>query len=73
MRPYLPQPAQKKRKASPKWFAPLLLAIMGVGVLTIVLNYMHLMPFSHGQTQGYYLWVGLGLIAAGFVLATQWR
>ncbi len=72
-RPYLPQQAKKKRKPSPKWFGIAILAVMVLGVLVIVLNYMQLLPFSHGQTKGAYLWVGLGLIAAGFLGATQWR
>jgi hypothetical protein len=43
---------------------------MGLGVLVIVLNYMGLVP---GDTQQLYLWLGLGLIAVGFALATQLR
>jgi hypothetical protein len=43
---------------------------MLAGVLLIVLNYMGAVP---GGTQQHWLWVGLGVIAAGFVAATRWR
>ncbi len=72
-RSYLPEKPRKKRRASPRWFGLAILGVMILGVAVIVLNYMGLMPFSQGSTQGYYLWVGLGLIAVGFVASTQWR
>jgi hypothetical protein len=34
------------------------------------LNYMNFIP---GGTQQHWLWVGLGVIAAGFAAATRWR
>lgn len=69
----MPQPTKKKRRPSPRWFGFLILGLMIVGVGVIVLNYMGLMPFSRGETEGLYLWSGLGLIAFGFLAATQWR
>jgi hypothetical protein len=47
--------------------------MMGIGVAVIVLNYLNLMPFTHGHTANWPLFTGLGFIAAGFLLATQWR
>ena len=42
-----------------------------LGVLIIVLNYANfLLP---GGTQQHWLWIGLGVIGAGFVAATRWR
>jgi hypothetical protein len=72
-------PPQKKRKPSPPWFGVMILTLMGLGVLIIVLNYVNLMPFtgtgafSNLATKNWPLFGGLGLIAAGFMLATQWR
>ena len=63
-------PARKKRhKDSPRWYGPLILAIMGVGVAVIVLNYMGIMP---GGTKPMWLFAGLGLIALGFVGTMFW-
>jgi multisubunit Na+/H+ antiporter MnhB subunit len=72
-------PARKKPKPSPRWFGALILSFMGLGVAVIVLNYLNLMPFtgtaifSHLTTKNWPLFTGLGLIAAGFLLATQYR
>jgi hypothetical protein len=38
-----------------------------------VLNYLGLIPGTHGQATNMWLFVGLGLIAAGFAGSTQWR
>jgi hypothetical protein len=43
---------------------------LGVGVLVIVLNYVGLLP---GDTKNSYLLIGLGLITAGFVTATNYH
>jgi hypothetical protein len=65
------QPPPKPRpKPSPRWLGPTILAILLLGVVVIVLNYLGLVP---GGTRNMYLWVGLGLIALGFGAATQWR
>lgn len=68
-RRYQPPP-KPKPKPSPRWFGPVILAILLIGVLVIVLNYLNLVP---GGTRNMYLWVGLGLIALGFGAATQLR
>jgi high-affinity Fe2+/Pb2+ permease len=71
-RRYQPPP-KKKQKPSPKWFGALILGLMFAGVIAIVLNYLGLMPGTHGQATNLWLFVGLGLIAAGFAGSTQWR
>lgn len=67
-RPYVPAPQKKKRKPSPRWFGWLVLGVMALGVILIVGNYMR-----GENAQQLFLWLGLGLIAAGFGLATQLR
>ena len=70
-RPYAAPPPKKKAKASPAWYGYLVLGLIVLGVLIIVLNYANfLLP---GGTQQHWLWVGLGVIAAGFIAATRWR
>jgi hypothetical protein len=50
----------------------LVLALLIVGVATIVVNYLaHIPGVSHGSAWG--LVVGLVLIFAGFLLATRYR
>ncbi len=71
-RRYQPPP-RRKPKPSPRWFGALILVLMFSGVLMIVLNYLGLMPGTAGQARNVYLFTGLGLIATGFLAATQWR
>jgi hypothetical protein len=66
-------PPKKKPKPSPRWFGILVLSILGVGVLVIILNYLSLDVILPGAPRNLYLWSGLGAIAVGFGLATQWR
>jgi hypothetical protein len=70
---YQLRPAHKKQsKASPRWYGPMVLGVMGIGVMVIVLNYIGLMPTTHGNGTSFFLFVGLGLIALGFVGTTFW-
>ena len=54
---------------SPRWYGPLILALMILGVLVILLNYLSVF----GTPTGWVLLAGLAIIAAGFVLATRYR
>ena len=67
-RPYVPQPSKKKPRKSPKWFGVFVLGLMGAGVALIIWNYMR-----GDSASNTLLWVGLGIIASGFIAATQWR
>ena len=69
-----PTGAPKKRKPSPVWLAPLMLALFGIGVLWLVVFYITEgnMPLVSGL-ENWNLLVGFGFIIAGFGLSTQWR
>ena len=64
-------PARKQRaKPSPRWFAPVMVGLMIVGVGIIVWN------FFRAGGQGFdpgVMWLGLGLIAAGFFGISFWK
>lgn len=64
----------KKRKPSPIWLAPLMLALFGIGVLWLVVFYITEgnMPLV-ADLGNLNLLVGFGFIIAGFGLSTQWR
>jgi Cell division protein CrgA len=59
---------KKKSKASPRWYGPSMLVLMGIGVVLIVWNYTRGTSASNTV-----LLAGLGLIAAGFFGVTFWR
>ncbi len=63
----------RRRKQSPRWFAALILLLMLAGVIVIVLNYMGALPGTNNTADPKFLWIGLGLIAAGFVASTRLR
>ena len=63
-------PTPKYYKESPKWVPVLLLTFLALGMLTIVCNYLGLLP---GGANNWYLFVGLGLITCGFITATRYR
>jgi Cell division protein CrgA len=66
---YQIEPQRKKRaKASPRWYGPLVLGVIGLGVVVVIANYLR----GDGATNGV-LWAGLGIIGAGFVGLTFWR
>ncbi|HEX2025583.1 MAG TPA: cell division protein CrgA [Actinomycetota bacterium] len=71
-RRYQPPP-KKKPKPSPRWLGPTILTVLLVGVAVIVLNYLGVDEILPGSPRNLYLWSGLGAIAVGFGLATQWR
>ena len=61
-------PPKPKPKQSPPWVGALFFTLIAAGVLTIIYYYV----VAQGD-QAYLLWVGLGLISASFVVATQWH
>jgi hypothetical protein len=77
---YTPPPTTggtKKRGPSPRWLAPLMLVLFGIGVLWLVVFYlteqrMGGIPIAEDLGSGNLL-VGFGFIIAGFALSTQWR
>ena len=67
----------KKKGPSPRWLAPLMLALFGIGVLWLVVFYitqggMGGLPVAR-DLENWNLLVGFGFIIAGFGLSTQWR
>jgi heme/copper-type cytochrome/quinol oxidase subunit 3 len=57
-------------KISPTWVPVLMIALLALGGIVIVLNYVALLP---GDTNNWYLLAGLGLLLAGMLVATQWH
>ena len=67
---YTPPTAHPEELPSPKWVPIVMGSLLILGLLSIVLNYMSVLP---GATSNWYLIAGIGLIAGGFVTATQLR
>jgi hypothetical protein len=64
-------PIPQEYKVSPRW-VPITMGILLIGgMLMIILNYLNLLPGEDPSNA--YLLGGLGLITAGFIVATRWR
>jgi len=67
----------KKKGPSPRWLAPLMLVLFGLGILWLVVFYltqgdMGGLPVAEDLGNAN-LGVGFGFIILGFALSTQWR
>ena len=63
-------PIPRSVRQSPRWFGPVLLALLIVGLLLIVGNYVGILP---GGTSNWYLVAGLVGIVVGAMMATQYH
>ncbi len=63
-------PIPKEQRKSPAWVGVLLLALLVLGLLLIVLNYVGVLPSG---THNYYLVAGIVAIIAGLVMATTYH
>jgi Cell division protein CrgA len=63
-------PTPRIYKESPRWVPVLMFALLGIGVVVIILNYLGLLPSA---PTNWYLLVGLAGILGGIVTATQFR
>jgi hypothetical protein len=64
------RPIPTKIRRSAGWFGPLILFLMIFGVLTILLNYLTVLP---GAVSVWYLVAGLVIIFTAFMMATRYR
>ena len=64
-------PIPQEYKVSPRWVPITMGILLLAGMFTIILNYLNLLPGDDPSNA--YLLGGLGLITAGFIVATRWR
>ena len=71
---YTPPPRSVRRKASPPWLAPVMVACLVIGLVWIALYYITNGNLAGMSALSYWnMVIGFVLIIAGVVLATQWR
>ncbi len=66
---YTPPVPRSVRRSSPL-YGIAILVLLGGGLLTILLNYLGVLP---GSASTWYLVAGLAVIFVGFVMATRYR
>ena len=67
---YTPPPP-KKAPPSKLWVPVALTTLLGAGLIIVITNYLNLLPGP--DTENRYLLLGIGLISAGFLMATNYR
>ncbi len=71
---YTPPPRSARRKVSPPWVAPAMVACLVLGLVWIALYYITNGDLAGMSVLGFWnLVIGFVLIIAGVVLSTQWR
>jgi Cell division protein CrgA len=64
-------PIPREQKVSPKWVPALMFTLLILGMLTIVTNYLNLLPGK--DPSNVYLLLGLAFITGGFITATKYH
>jgi hypothetical protein len=71
---YTPPPRTARRKSSPPWLAPTMVACLVIGLIWIALYYITGGNLAGMSVLGFWnLVIGFALIIAGVVLSTMWR
>lgn len=60
-------------KPNPRWYVPVMLGLMVLGLLWIVVFYLTGGEYPVKQWANWNLGAGFGLIIAGFLMTTNWR
>ncbi len=71
---FTPPPTKSPAKLrSRAWVAPVMLALFLIGLLWIVTFYVTSAQYPIGALGNWNIAIGFSLLAAGVVVATQWR
>lgn len=72
---HTPPPSAPAKKAgpSPHWYAPVMVALMIIGLLWVVTFYITSQRYPVPQIGRWNLGVGFAIMLAGFMMTTRWR
>lgn len=60
-------------RPNPRWFVPVMLSLMVLGMVWIVVFYITQTEYPVPGIGSWNLVAGFGLVLAGFVMTTRWR
>ncbi|NHA69351.1 cell division protein CrgA [Phycicoccus flavus] len=72
---YTPPPRAKAadKGPNPRWFVPVMLGLMVLGLLWVVTFYITQQQFPVESLGRWNLGIGFGLMLTGFMMTTRWR
>ena len=69
-----PRSAKKDQGPNPRWFVPLMLGLMLLGLVWVVTYYISgANQYPVPALERWNLAIGFGLMMAGFLMTTRWR
>ena len=68
-----PDKSRAVKLESPRWFAPLMISFMVVGLMWVVVYYVTQTEYPIESIGNWNMAVGFGFIAVGFGLSTRWK
>ena len=72
-RSYTPPPTAKDERPSPRWYAPVMLGLMVLGLAWVVTTYIGQGEYPIPGINNWNLAIGFVLMIAGFGMTTRWR
>jgi hypothetical protein len=70
---YTPPPAASGPKTSPPWFAPVMVALMCIGLVYVVVYYVSQGRYPVPALHSWNIVIGFAIIMAGFGMSTRWK
>jgi hypothetical protein len=72
--PFTAPPAKAAvRKPNPRWWVPVMLGLMILGLLWVVVYYISQTAYPIPNIEHWNLIIGFGLLLVGFSMTTRWR
>lgn len=73
-RPFTPPPGPAGGpKPNPRWWAPVMVGLLVLGLVYLVVSYLSQFAYPIGQLGYWNLGIGFALLMTGFVMTTRWR
>jgi hypothetical protein len=72
--PFTPPPAKAAPpKPNPRWYVPLMVGLLLVGLAYLVVTYLSNFDYPIGAIGYWNLGIGFGILMLGFGMTTRWR
>jgi hypothetical protein len=68
-----PPPKAAPPKPNPRWYAPVMVGLLLLGLAWIVVYYLTEMRYPVPDIKYWNLGIGFGIMMAGFGMATRWK